>query len=326
MGFPVHRMRRLRRNEYLRSMVREHSLNVKDFIYPMFVVHGSGVKREIPSLKGNYHLSVDKIVEEARIVRDLGIPAVLLFGIPAKRDVAASEAYSTDGIVQQAVRALKDKVPELVVITDVCLCEYTEHGHCGIVENGYLQNDASLELIAKVACSHAEAGADIMAPAAMLDGQIKTMRENLDKNGFLNVALMAYSVKFASRLYDPFFKEGTQSHVTSGDKRSHQMDYSNATEALREIALDIEEGADIIMVKPAMFYLDIVYRVKEQFKVPLAVYNVSGEYAMVKAAAQVAKLDETALRHEILTGFKRAGANLIISYHAKEIAQSLMQK
>jgi len=316
-------MRRLRQNEQLRAMVRENSLSVGDFIYPMFVVHGNRVKQEICSLKGNYHLSIDMLIEEAKQVRDLGIPGVLLFGIPDKRDVAASEAYSPQGIVQRAVRALKEEVPQLIVMTDVCLCEYTEHGHCGIVENGYLQNDASLELIAKVACSHAEAGADIMAPAAMLDGQIKTMRDALDKKGFINSALMAYSVKYASRLYDPFFKEGTKSNVTSGDKRSHQMDYSNSSEALREIALDIEEGADIVMVKPAMFYLDIVYRAKEQFKMPLAVYNVSGEYAMVKAAAEVGKLDENALKLEILTGFKRAGADIIISYHAKEVAQLL---
>ncbi|MDR2728266.1 MAG: porphobilinogen synthase, partial [Chitinispirillales bacterium] len=253
MSFPVHRMRRLRQNEQLRSMVRENSLSVSDFIYPMFVVHGNRVKQEISSLKDNYHLSIDMLVEEAKQVRDLGIPGVLLFGIPDKRDAAASEAYSPQGIVQRAVRALKEEVPQLLVITDVCLCEYTEHGHCGIVENGYLQNDASLDLIAKVACSHAEAGADIMAPAAMLDGQIKTMREALDKRGFVNTALMGYSVKYASRLYDPFFKEGTKSDVSFGDKRSHQMDYSNSSEALREIALDIEEGADIVMVKPAMF-------------------------------------------------------------------------
>ena len=326
MSFPVHRMRRLRQNEQLRAMVRENSLSVGDFIYPMFVVHGNRVKQEIGALKGNYHLSIDMLVEEAKQVRDLGIPGVLLFGIPDKRDVGASEAYSPQGIVQRAVRALKEEVPQLIVMTDVCLCEYTEHGHCGIVENGYLQNDASLELIAKVACSHAEAGADIMAPAAMLDGQIKTMREALDKKGFINSALMAYSVKYASRLYDPFFKEGTKSNVTSGDKRSHQMDYSNSSEALREIALDIEEGADIVMVKPAMFYLDIVYRAKEQFKMPLAVYNVSGEYAMVKAAAEVGKLDENALKLEILTGFKRAGADIIISYHAKEMAELLCKK
>ena len=289
----------------------------------MFVVNGNRVKQEISSLKDNYHLSIDMLVEEAKQVRDLGISGVLLFGIPEKRDVNASEAYSPQGIVQRAVRALKEEVPQLLVITDVCLCEYTEHGHCGIVENGYLQNDASLELIAKTACSHAEAGADIMAPAAMLDGQIKTMRAALDQRGFVNNVLMAYSAKFASRLYDPFFKEGTQSNVTFGDKRSHQMDYANSTEALREIALDIEEGADIVMVKPAMFYLDIVYRAKERFKMPLAVYNVSGEYAMVKAAAEVGKLDENALKLEILTSFKRAGADIIISYHAKEIAALL---
>ncbi|MFP4163575.1 MAG: porphobilinogen synthase [Chitinispirillaceae bacterium] len=323
MGFPVHRLRRLRRNEQIRSLVREHSLKVTDLICPLFVVHGEKVKEEIPALPGNYHLSLDNLLQEARQVRDLGIPAVILFGIPEKKDVMASEAYDPGGIVQQGIRALKNAVPELVVISDVCMCEYTEHGHCGIMENGYLNNDASLELISKITRSHAEAGVDMMSPAAMLDGQIRTMRSTLDENGFSNVALMAYSAKFASKLYDPFFKEGTASALSFGDKRSHQMDYSNAEEALREIAFDIDEGADIVMVKPGMFYLDIVYRAKQEFKVPLAVYNVSGEYAMVKAAAQVGKVDERAVRHEILTGFKRAGADIIISYHAKEMAEAL---
>ncbi len=321
MGFPVHRLRRLRRNEHIRTMVKEHNLDVKDLIQPLFVVHGTNVKKEIPALPGNYHLSIDRLVEEAKEIRDLGIPAVILFGIPARKDPMASEAYDPEGIVQQAVRALKSQVPGLVIITDVCMCEYTEHGHCGIIENGYLQNDASLELIAKVTRSHAEAGSDMMSPAAMLDGQIKTMRNALDEAGFTNVALMSYSAKYASKLYDLFFKEGTGSMLSFGDKRSHQMDYSNAQEALREIAFDIDEGADIVMVKPAMFYLDIVYRAKQEFKVPLAVYNVSGEYAMVKAAASLGKIDEKEIRHEILTSFKRAGADLIISYHAKEMAK-----
>ncbi|MFP4014257.1 MAG: porphobilinogen synthase [Chitinispirillaceae bacterium] len=323
MGFPVHRLRRLRKNEHIRSLVREHSLDVKDLICPLFVVHGSRVKEEIPALPGNYHLSVDSLVEEAKLVRDLGIPAIILFGIPEKKDVMASEAYDPEGIVQQGIRAIKKHVPELVVVSDVCMCEYTEHGHCGIMENGYLDNDKSLELIAKVTRSHAQAGSDMMSPAAMLDGQIKVMRQTLDESGFTNVALMAYSAKFASKLYDPFFKEGTSSALSFGDKRSHQMDYSNAQEALREIAFDIEEGADIVMVKPGMFYLDVVYRAKQEFKVPLAVYNVSGEYAMVKAAAQMGKVNEEAIRHEILTGFKRAGADIIITYHAKEMAEAL---
>ncbi|MDG5816075.1 porphobilinogen synthase [Chitinispirillales bacterium ANBcel5] len=323
MGFPVHRLRRLRKNEYLRNMVRENRLNVENFICPLFAVHGNGVKQEISILPGNYHLSVDRIVEEAKEIRDLGIPAVLLFGVPQSKNLEATEAYDHNGIVQRAVRAIKEEVPQLVVITDVCLCEYTPHGHCGVIKDGYLDNDSSLELIEKVTVSHAQAGADIVAPAAMLDGQISRMRKVLDESSHTNVAIMAYSAKFASKLYDPFFKEGTESVLEFGDKRTHQMDCANAFEALREIALDIEEGADIVMVKPAMFYLDVVYRAKERFKVPLAIYNVSGEYAMLKAASSIGKIDEFEIRNEMLTSFKRAGADLIISYHAKEIAHNL---
>lgn len=298
-------------------------MSVKDFIYPMFVVHGRGVRKEINVLPGNYHLSVDRLTEEVRKIRDLGIPAVLLFGLPLKKDEIASEAYAHDGIVQRAVRAIKKDVPDIVVITDACLCEYTHHGHCGILNNGYVENDATLKLIAKTALSQVEAGADIVAPAAMMDGQISAIRTILDEHNHHEAIIMAYAAKYASSLYDPFFKHGTQSSVAKGDKKSHQMDFSNSNEAMREIALDIEEGADIVMVKPAMFYLDVVYRAKHEFKMPLAVYNVSGEYTMLKSAAELGRLDEKRVMLEIFTAFKRAGADLIISYAAKDAAEIL---
>lgn len=323
MGFPIQRMRRMRRNENLRRMVRETSLSVNDFIYPMFVVHGDNVKKEISALPGNYHWSVDLLVDEVKEVRDLGIPAILLFGLPEKRDEIGSEAYDPNGIVQMAVRAVKDDVPDIVVVTDVCLCEYTNHGHCGILNDGHVHNDKTLELIAKTALSHVEAGSDIVAPAAMMDGQIGAMRSILDEHGYHEAIIMAYAAKFASKLYDPFFKHGTQSTVAFGDKKSHQMDFGNSNEAMREIALDIEEGADIVMVKPAMFYLDIVYRAKEKFGMPLAVYNVSGEYAMVKSAAELGRINEEEIMVEILMSLKRAGADLILTYFAKEIASIL---
>jgi porphobilinogen synthase len=325
-GFPVQRMRRLRRNENLRRMVRETSLSIDDFVLPMFVVHGTGVRQEIGALPGNYHLSIDCLVDEAREVKKLGIPAVLLFGLPERKDEAASEAYASDGIVQRAVRALKKEVPGLLVITDVCMCEYTPHGHCGILNDGYLDNDRTLELIAMTTLSHAQAGSDIMAPAAMVDGQIAAMRRILDDNGLVDKILMGYSAKYASKLYDPFFKHGTKSAVAFGDKKTHQMDFGNSDEAMREIALDIEEGADIVMVKPAMFYLDIVYRAKEKYQMPLAVYNVSGEYTMIKAAAEMGKIDEKAVMMETMMAFKRAGADIIITYFAKELAKILQQK
>ncbi len=323
MGFPIQRLRRLRRNEVLRSMVRECKVSVTDLIYPMFVVHGSGIKKEIEVLPGNYHLSVDKLIEEATIIRDLGIPAVILFGLPERRDEQVSEAYDPKGIVQLAVRSLKKNVPDLVVITDVCMCEYTPHGHCGLLVEGYLENDRNLELLGKIAVSHAEAGADIVAPAAMLDGEVAAIRKALDAKGFINVAIMGYSAKMASKLYDPFFKGGTESVVAFGDKKSHQMDYSNANEALREIELDIEEGADIVMVKPGMFYMDIIYRAKQKFGMPVAVYNVSGEYAMIKSAAQLGRINEQEIVIELLTSFKRAGADLILTYFAREYAPLL---
>ncbi len=323
MGFPVQRMRRLRRNEGIRNMVQESRLSVYDLIYPMFVVHGTGIKKEIEPLPGNYHLSVDRLEEEARAIHDLGIPAVILFGLPEKRDEMASEAYDPKGIVQQAIARLKKNVPGLIIIADVCLCEYTPHGHCGIIKDGYLQNDQTVDLLQKVTLAQAEAGCDIVAPAAMMDGQVAAMRSALDKNGFSGVSIMGYSAKMASKLYDPFFKSATESAVAFGDKKSHQMNYANANEALREIAFDIEEGADIVMVKPGMFYMDIIYRAKQKFGMPLAVYSVSGEYAMIKSAAQLGRINEREITMELLTSIKRAGADLILTYAAREIAPLL---
>jgi porphobilinogen synthase len=323
MGYPVQRLRRLRKNETLRKMVRESRITKDNLIYPLFAVHGKSVRKEIDGLPGNYHLSIDNLASEAKEVAEMGIPAILLFGLPEKKDMYASEAYSSDGIVQRAIKEIKDTIPELIVITDVCLCEYTSNGHCGIIKDGYLVNDQSLEVLEKVTISHADAGADMLAPAAMLDGQIKRMRHVLDQNGNDQVAIMAYSAKYASKLYDVFFKHGTDGGVLFGDKKTHQMDFSNSNEAMREIALDIEEGADIVMVKPGLFYLDILYRAKEQFNMPLAVYNVSGEFAMVKAASMQKRIDEEQIRMEIMTSFRRAGADMIITYHAKEIASSL---
>jgi len=328
MAFPTQRPRRLRQNESIRQLVRQTTLSVENFIYPLFVVPGAGIKQEIAALPDNYHLSIDCLIEEAKQARDLGINAFLLFGVPdaADKNEQASAAYAPKGIVQQAIRALKSMVPGILVITDVCPCEYTTHGHCGIMKNGYLVNDASLELLTKITVSHAEAGCDMVAPAAMLDGQIQAMRQALDGHGFYNLPIMAYAAKFASKLYDPFFKEGTHSTLSFGDKRTHQMDFGNSDEAMREIAMDIEQGADIVMVKPALFYLDVVYRAKQEFRMPLAVYNVSGEYAMIHAAAQLGRLDKNAVMMEALTCLKRAGADLIITYFAKQAARLLSQK
>ncbi|HKS81695.1 MAG TPA: porphobilinogen synthase [Candidatus Acidoferrales bacterium] len=325
MAYPTQRLRRLRQNRVFRRLVRETSINLDDLIQPLFAVRGFGIKQEISALPENYHLSVDLLVEEAKKIRDLGIPAILLFGVPDgnEKNEAASAAYSSSGIAQEAVRALKKNVPDLLVITDVCLCEYTANAHCGILENGYLVNDRSLELLARTALSHAEAGSDMVAPAAMLDGQIQAMRNAFDSNGFHNLPIMAYSAKFASKLYDPFFKEGTQSALLDGDKRTHQMPISNSDEAMREIAADIEEGADIVMVKPALFYLDVVRRAKQEFHMPLAVYNVSGEYAMIDAAARLGRLDKNAILYEALACMKRAGADIIITYAAKQAARCL---
>jgi len=304
-------------------MVAEASVSTSDLIQPFFVVHGRGVRRELEALPGVYHHSVDRLVEEVAEVRDLGIPAVLLFGLPELKDEVGTEAYAEDGIVQQAVSALKDEVPEIVVVTDVCLCEYTTHGHCGLVVDGYVENDATLELIARTALSHAEAGADIVAPAAMMDGQIHAIRSILDEHDSTSTAVMAYAAKYASKLYDPFFRHGTESSVAFGDKKTHQMDFANSDEAMQEISLDVDEGADILMVKPALFYLDIVRRAKDEFALPLAVYNVSGEYAMLKAAAARGVIDEDEVMMETMTAFKRAGADLIITYSAMQVARLL---
>jgi porphobilinogen synthase len=322
--FPIYRPRRLRRTENLRRMVRETKLSVDDFIYPLFVVHGQGVKEEIPSMPGNYHWSIDMLPAEAEEIATLGIPAVILFGLPAVKDEVGSENYDEHGIVQQAIRTIKGAVPDLVVVTDVCMCEYTSHGHCGIVRDGYVQNDETLEYLAKVALSHAAAGADIVAPSGMIDGQVRAIRKALDENGYENMAILSYAAKYASSFYGPF-RDAAQSPPKFGDRRSHQMDPPNVREALREMALDIEEGADIVMVKPALAYLDVIRLVRETFDYPLAAYNVSGEYAMVKAAARNGWIDERGVTLELLTAIKRAGADLILTYHAKEVARWLRE-
>ena len=322
MSFPIHRPRRLRNKQSIRNMVRETHLTPEDFIYPMFVTFGKGVRKKISSMPGCYQQSVDEVVKEAQRVYKLGIPAVLLFGIPKHKDERASEAYSSKGIVQKAVKALKDKVPELVIITDVCLCEYTNHGHCGVVKNGKILNDPSLELLAKEALSHARAGADIVAPSDMMDGRVAVIRDVLDGHGFDEVPIMSYAAKYASAFYSPF-RDASESTPQFGDRRSYQMDPSNRREAFKEVALDIEEGADIVMVKPAMCYLDIVSDIKDSFDVPVAAYNVSGEYSMVKAAAQRGWIDEKRVVMELLTSIKRAGADLIVTYFALDAVKEL---
>jgi porphobilinogen synthase len=305
-------------------MMREATLSVDDLIYPLFAAPGEGFKKEISSMPGNYQLSIDLIIEEAKEVRDLGIPAVLLFGIPEVKDEAGSGAYEEEGIVQEAIRAIKKEVPELLVVTDVCLCEYTSHGHCGIVRDGEVLNDITLELLAKTAISHAEAGADMVAPSDMMDGRVAAIRSGLDENGYQQVPIMAYSAKQASALYGPF-REAAESTPQFGDRRSYQMDAANSLEALRETALDIEEGADIVMVKPALSCLDLIYAIKKEFGYPMAAYNVSGEFSMVKAAAEKGWIDEKRAVLEILTGIKRAGADIIITYHAKDVARWLSE-
>ncbi len=316
------RFRRLRRSEGLRRLVREVRLSVEDFIYPLFVVHGKGVRREVSSMPGVFQLSVDQLGYEAEELLSLGIGAVLLFGIPARKDALASEAYDPDGIVQRAIRELKRVAPELVVITDVCNCEYTSHGHCGIVREGQIVNDPTLELLARTAVSHAEAGADMVAPSDMMDGRVLAIRRALDRAGFTELPILSYAAKYASAFYGPF-REAAESAPAFGDRRSHQMDPANRREALREIATDIEEGADAVIVKPALAYLDVIAAARERFEVPIAAYNVSAEYAMVKAAARNGWIDERRIVLEILTGIRRAGAQMIITYHAKEAARWL---
>jgi porphobilinogen synthase len=306
-------------------MVRETRLTVDAFVMPFFVVHGRQVRREISSMPGNYQLSVDELVKEVKETAALGIPGVILFGLPATKDAVASEAYAKDGIVQQAIRAIKDSVSDLVVITDVCLCEYTSHGHCGVVEEGRVKNDPSLELLARTAVSHAHAGADMVAPSDMMDGRVGAIREALDEAGYEETPILAYAAKYASGFYGPF-REAAESTPQFGDRRSYQMDPANADEALREVALDLEEGADMIMVKPALAYLDILWRVKAEFGVPVAAYNVSGEFAMVKAAARLGWLEEERVMLEMLTAIKRAGADLILTYFARDAARVLRQQ
>jgi porphobilinogen synthase len=324
MPFPVQRLRRTRRTAALRGLVRETHLAPSDFVYPMFVTVGEDVKNPVSSMPGVFQLSINHAAAEARRVYGLGIPGVLLFGIPDEKDEAASGAYDPEGIVQLATRAIKEAVPELIVITDVCLCEYMSHGHCGVVEKdtGQILNDISLELLARTAASQAEAGADIVAPSDMMDGRVAAIRSELDREGFENTPIMAYAAKYASAFYGPF-REAAESAPAFGDRRSYQMDPANASEALLEVELDIEEGADIVMVKPALPYLDVVRRVKETTRVPLAAYSVSGEYAMIKAASQNRWLDERAAVLEALTSIKRAGADIIITYFAPDVARWL---
>jgi porphobilinogen synthase len=324
MPFPVYRPRRLRESPLLRSMVRETSLRIDDFVYPLFAVHGRGVREPIASMPGQYRLSIDELLKECKDAASMGIPAVLLFGLPRDKDPRGTEAYAEDGIIQQAVRAVKDTIPDLLVITDVCLCEYTSHGHCGVVEDGRIKNDPTLELIARTAVSHAEAGADLIAPSDMMDGRVAAIREGLDESGFPETPIMAYSAKYASAFYGPF-REAADSTPQFGDRRSYQMDPANAMEAMREVALDVDEGADIVMVKPALPYLDVIARVKGEFGLPVAAYSVSGEYAMLKAAGQLGWLDEDRAVLEALTGIRRAGADIIITYFAKDAARLIEQ-
>jgi len=322
MIFPEYRARRLRRSETMRRMVRETVLRVDDLIYPMFSAFGKGIKKEIPSMPGIYQQSIEHIVAEAREIHDLGIPAVILFGIPETKDPMGQDAYSETGIIQETIRAIKEAVPALTVITDVCLCEYTDHGHCGVIKDGDVDNDETLRLLAAEALSHARAGADIVAPSDMMDGRVAAIRELLDANGFGHIPIMSYAVKYASAYYGPF-RDAAESVPQFGDRRSYQMDPANRREAQREAALDVQESADFLMVKPALAYLDVLRDLRENFDLPLVAYNVSGEYSMIKAAAKMDWIDGDRVMLETLLGMKRAGADLIITYHAKEAARLL---
>jgi porphobilinogen synthase len=319
MNFPDYRPRRLRQNENFRRMVRETALSVDNLIYPLFAVPGAKVKKPIDSMPGIFQMSVDHLIRETQRVKALGIPAVLLFGIPDKKDAIASGAMAKDGIIQQAILGIKEKVPDILVITDVCLCEYTDHGHCGMLEENDVANDATIEVLAETAVSHAKAGADMVAPSAMMDGQIAALREGLDDAGFDTLPIMAYSAKYASCFYGPF-REAAESTPAFGDRRAYQMDPANSDEAIREITLDVAEGADIIMVKPALAYLDVIRRAKEEFDLPLAAYNVSGEYSMIKAASQMGWIDGERAMMESVTAIRRAGADMIITYFAPDVA------
>ena len=320
VSFPDLRLRRVRQLEPVRRLVRETHLSPSAFIYPMFVTHGQGVKEAIEPMPGCYHFSIDALVEEVGEAAELGIPGVLLFGLPAEKDPLGLEGYDPEGIVQEAVRAIKHEVPGMMVTTDVCMCEYTDHGHCGVIDNGRVDNDATLELLARTAVTHAQAGADLIAPSAMMDGQVKAIRDALNDNGYIDTPIMGYAAKYASAFYGPF-RVAADSTPQFGDRRTYQMDPANARMAMREIESDIAEGADIVMVKPALAYLDVIRQAKERFDHPLAAYNVSGEYSMVKAASQQGWIDEKPVTTELLTSIKRAGADIILSYHAKELAR-----
>ncbi len=324
MAFPEQRLRRLRRNETIRRMVRETALSIDDLILPLFVIHGTGVRNPIPSMPGHFQLSIDELRKEIKEVQDLGIPAVILFGIPEHKDEVGSEAYHKEGIIQQAIKAIKDTAPQVLVITDVCLCEYTSHGHCGVIKGGDVDNDSTIEILAREALSHAEAGADMVAPSDMMDGRVWAIRKALDENGFSHIPIMSYAAKYASSYYGPF-REAAESAPAFGDRRSYQMDPGNSDEALREVELDIEEGADIVMVKPALPYLDIIRRVRDTFPYPVAAYNVSGEYSMIKAAERLGWIDGEKVMLETLLSIKRAGADLILTYFAKDAARILAE-
>lgn len=321
-NFPIQRLRRLRYNSKIRDMVRETYLHKNDLIYPLFAVPGKGVKNEVRSMPNVYQMSIDVLVEECEEVRDLGIPAIILFGIPEHKDEVGSEAYDEHGIIQNAIRAIKAEVKDLAIITDVCMCEYTSHGHCGLVKDGEILNDETIELLAREAITHVKAGADMVAPSDMMDGRVAAIRKGLDNAGFSKTPIMSYSVKYSSGYYGPF-RDAAESAPAFGDRRSHQMDIANADEAIREAASDIEEGADIIMVKPAGPYMDIIRRVKDNFNKPLAAYQVSGEYSMIKAAGQLDWIDEERVMMESLIGIKRAGTDMILTYFAKDVAKLL---
>jgi porphobilinogen synthase len=319
MLFPEYRPRRMRQSQAFRKMVRETALSVNDFILPLFAVDGKGVKDPIDAMPGQYHLSIDNLVKLARQAFDLGVPAVILFGIPSKKDSLGTQAYAKDGIVQRATRAVKNKVPELAVITDVCLCQYTDHGHCGFVDGNTVDNDASLDLLARTALSHAKAGADMVAPSDMMDGRVAEIRNMLDENDYSQIPIMSYAAKYCSSYYGPF-RQAAHSAPQFGDRRTYQMDPANAREAIREATMDVEEGADIIMVKPALAYLDIICRIRDEIDLPVAAYNVSGEYSMIKAAEKMGWLDGQKVMMETLTAIKRAGADMILTYFAMDAA------
>ena len=322
MLFPDYRARRLRQTDAFRRLVRETTLSVDDLVLPLFTVNGKNIREPIPSMPGHFHLSVDNLIQTVKEAYDLGVPAIMLFGLPDKKDPLGTRAYAKDGIVQKAVSAIKNKVPEMAVITDVCLCQYTDHGHCGIVEKGVIDNDATLDLLARTAVSHAKAGADMVAPSDMMDGRIAALREALDDSGMENTPIMSYAAKYCSAYYGPF-REAAHSAPQFGDRRTYQMDPANSLEAIREATMDVEEGADIIMVKPALPYLDIISRLRDEIDLPVAAYNVSGEFSMIKAAEKMGWVDGQKVMMETLTGIKRAGAKIIMTYFATDAAKIL---